>query len=292
MTVRLLLLAAAGLGGCATAPAPEGAVDLLVFAPHPDDEALGCAGILRRAIASGRRVKVVFFTDGDGFPAFAARLAGRPREGLSTSDFLALARYRRDQARNAIQALGGRPDDLVFLGFPDAGLDAVYRRGDDAPFTQPFTGLSRAPRSGAPYVRSAALAEVVDLIRTSKPREIYVTSEADTHRDHQAAFRFVRDAVKAVGYTGPCRTYLIHGGPEWPRPKGATPGALLEARASVGLPWPPPFRVALTPEEAEAKRRAILAHSTHLEGVEEPALAEERVYLESFVKAEEVFWPF
>lgn len=122
-----LLAACAPLLGCRGAATREEAADLLVFAPHPDDEALGCAGILRRAIASGRRAKVVFFTDGDGFPAFAAKLAGRPPAKLGPPDVLELARYRREQARNAMAAIGG-PDDLVFLGYPDAGLDQVYLR--------------------------------------------------------------------------------------------------------------------------------------------------------------------
>ena len=36
---------------------------------------------------------------------------------------------------------------------------------------------------------------------------------------------------------------------------------------------------------------AIRAHSTHLVNQTEPAMVAEREYLESFVKAEEVFWP-
>lgn len=39
--------------------------DALVVAPHPDDESLGCGGSLIRHIKAGRRVKIIFLTDGD-----------------------------------------------------------------------------------------------------------------------------------------------------------------------------------------------------------------------------------
>src|SRR6516162_434303 len=41
---------------------------LLVIAPHPDDEALGAAGLIRRVIATGGSVRIVWMTSGDGFP--------------------------------------------------------------------------------------------------------------------------------------------------------------------------------------------------------------------------------
>ena len=37
---------------------------LLVFAPHPDDEIIGCGGVLLNAIEAGRDVQVVYVTDG------------------------------------------------------------------------------------------------------------------------------------------------------------------------------------------------------------------------------------
>ena len=40
----------------------------MVFSPHPDDESLGAAGLIQRVIETGGSVKVVFMTNGDGFP--------------------------------------------------------------------------------------------------------------------------------------------------------------------------------------------------------------------------------
>jgi hypothetical protein len=39
------------------------------------------------------------------------------------------------------------------------------------------------------------------------------------------------------------------------------------------------------------KLTAIRAHATHLEGALQGPAAEEREYLISFIKSEEVFWP-
>jgi len=59
----------------------------------------------------------------------------------------------------------------------------------------------------------------------------------------------------------------------------------------LGVPWPPPRRIALSAEESRVKLAAIRAHATHLATATEGPLAHERSYLESFVKSEEVFWP-
>ena len=46
----------------------SGATRLLVLAPHPDDEALGAAGLIARVANGGGAVHVVLLTSGDGFP--------------------------------------------------------------------------------------------------------------------------------------------------------------------------------------------------------------------------------
>jgi hypothetical protein len=48
----------------------------MVFAPHPDDEVLGCGGIIQQVLAESRHVTVAVLTSGD---AFTTAAAGFPR---------------------------------------------------------------------------------------------------------------------------------------------------------------------------------------------------------------------
>ena len=88
---------------------------LLVLAPHPDDEVLGCGGLIIAHRERGFPVSVVVMTDG-----------GRGEPG-KTSD----AEYRearRAESRAAAEVLGGV--DLTFLDVPDGGLAAHPEAAD------------------------------------------------------------------------------------------------------------------------------------------------------------------
>jgi LmbE family N-acetylglucosaminyl deacetylase len=306
MTSRYMLLLTLPLVCSLWAAAPH--ADVVVFAPHPDDETLGCAGILAQAVAQRKTAKVVLMTGGDAFPAMASLIAKKPVAGLGRDDFMALSRFRQNQARLAITALGLKAEDLILLGYPDSALERLYKFEGTIAFRQEFTqqretyGLiqpdyhTATHGAAAPYTRTAVLADVVEILRTFQPHQIYVTDAADSHADHSASFRFVQEAAKEVNYRGEFYTYLNHGGEEWPWPKGITPERPFAAHKvkgrtiPLGVVWPPPRRVPLTREQAELKLRAIRAHSSHLAGATDPGMIEERAYLESFVKAEEVFW--
>lgn len=88
-----------------TAP-PRGSV--LVLAPHPDDESLGCGGAMVLHRLQGDRVKVVFATDG---------AAGDPLGHYANCDY---REARRAEARKAGKILGVR--DLVFWEYQDGKL--------------------------------------------------------------------------------------------------------------------------------------------------------------------------
>src|SRR5215467_5232908 len=286
-----------------TQPSPTRSESIVIFAPHPDDEVIGCAGIIMQALARGARVKVVDITSGDGFDAAAAGLAHKKVDEVSPDDFFALSRLRQTQSRNALEILGGKADDLIVLGYPDGDLGNLYDSTDEKVVRQQFTKKnetyaliqkdyhSSVHGEPAPYQRKSVLGDLVELLTTLQPTEIYVTDETDGHVDHRAAFWFVRDAAKQAGYKGAVYTYLVHGLPPWPYPSGVTPNRPFESGkvdgevAPCGMTWPPPRRVALTPEQAQRKLKSIQAHNITVVG-----MPDHQKEMESFVKSEEVFW--
>jgi len=82
-------------------------VNVLVAAPHPDDDIIGCGGSMTRLSRAGHRVTIVYMTSGDA--------GGLTLEGEE------LARIREDEAKQAAGILG--IDDLVFLRNPDGYLE-------------------------------------------------------------------------------------------------------------------------------------------------------------------------
>jgi GlcNAc-PI de-N-acetylase len=160
---------------------------IVVFAPHPDDEVIGCAGIIMQALARGARVKVVAITSGDGFPAAAAGVAHKAVDQVGPDDFFALSRFRQIQSRSALGILGGKAGDLIVLGYPDGDLGSLYDSTDDQVIRQQFTKKSETYASiqkdyhtsmhGKPaaYQRSSVLGDLVELLTGLEPTEIYVT---------------------------------------------------------------------------------------------------------------------
>ncbi len=90
----------------------------VVLAPHPDDETLGCGGLIALKRCLGAQVSVVFMTDG-----------ASSHDGI---DRAALTATRRAEASAACAILGVDADDLYFLEFPDGSLADVDAAAIDA----------------------------------------------------------------------------------------------------------------------------------------------------------------
>ncbi|HAX91740.1 MAG TPA: hypothetical protein DCY07_05980 [Rhodospirillaceae bacterium] len=86
-------------------PAESGG--LMVIAPHPDDETLGCGALIARMRANGVPVRIIVVTDGSAAPT----LQPMPRESLVA--------MRRSETQKAVQALGVQPESIVFLDYQD-----------------------------------------------------------------------------------------------------------------------------------------------------------------------------
>jgi LmbE family N-acetylglucosaminyl deacetylase/glycosyltransferase involved in cell wall biosynthesis len=75
---------------------------LLVLAPHPDDEVIGCGGLVAQHLREGRVVHIAVVTDG-------------AEANTNAAD-------REEESRRGVARLGDGAT-LEFLGFPDRGLD-------------------------------------------------------------------------------------------------------------------------------------------------------------------------
>jgi LmbE family N-acetylglucosaminyl deacetylase len=132
---------------------------VLVAAPHPDDEVLGCAGLMVWLIEQGHRVEILAVTDGDASHAQSARITR-----------LELVERRRFERARALSALGLGDVVVERLQFPDA---AVGRHEAEL---------------------SAALRERLDRETT-----LVVPWRHDGHPDHEAVARAGRRATDAAG---------------------------------------------------------------------------------------------
>ncbi len=81
---------------------------LLVLAPHPDDETLGCGATVIRTLLRDGDVLVATATDG--------------RSSLAEVDPEVMAATRRSELAAATEVLGLSPEQVRILGFPDGEL--------------------------------------------------------------------------------------------------------------------------------------------------------------------------
>lgn len=134
----------------------------IVFAPHQDDETLGCGALIARKRNEGLPVHVVFITDG------SASHTGHPR--LAPSEVRVI---RHGEARAALAVLGVESNAIHFLDEADGTLNhlAEARRVD--------------------LVRRLA-----DLVAEIQPGEIFLPCNPDGSSEHDAAFGFICAAVQ------------------------------------------------------------------------------------------------
>ena len=109
--------------------------DLLVLAPHPDDEVIGCGGLIAAHRALGSAVYVVVMTDGGkGDPTGAAA-------GASYSEL------RRNEAREAARRIGGAEIEAWLLCFRLAWAEVVEDEALTAVLMPQIENLARHMRT-------------------------------------------------------------------------------------------------------------------------------------------------
>jgi LmbE family N-acetylglucosaminyl deacetylase len=269
----LLLLATRGESVADPAAEKPQPLDILVVAPHPDDEAIGCTGVMLQAIEQKQRVGIVLMTNGDAFEGVTV-VAKKTKDQVGPADYVKLAALRQKHTLGAMGRIGIREADLMFLGYPDGGIEKLYRMEGKQPLQSKFTekmatyGVevrdyhSVLHGRPAPYTKAAMIEDLQEIIKTRQPKEIFVTNDADSHPDHRASGWFVRDAAKAAGFRGKLFTYVVHGKP----PKEA-----------------PARTVALTKTQLARKKAVIEEYQVGLSPLHDKLA-------EMYAKPEELFW--
>ena len=270
--------------------APANYQRILVIAPHPDDEALGAAGLIQAGLANGAQVRVVVVTNGDGqaFGPFLLRFKMIPR----AVDYIVDGESRQAETLVGMQVLGLPQAAVSFLGYPDHQLSQLWQ--DDwntkCPLKGKYTRSWKSPYSQTydPYSDYCGLSLLDDLRRfigDFKPDLVIVSHPNDDHPDHRAVSNFVRLAAAEVmesnsSYKPLVLGYLVHYG-YYPQPRGLHPEARLQPPAplsSSGLEW---LQLDLTPSQTQNKARSIQAYKSQIKLL--------RSFLPSFARLDEPF---
>jgi LmbE family N-acetylglucosaminyl deacetylase len=278
-------MAAAGNGSLAFSAGDR----VMVLAPHPDDESLGCGGVLHDAVRAGVPVHVVFLTNGDANEL--SFLVWEKHPVVVPSAVIAMGRTRAQEALHAARALGLPADAVTFLGYPDAGTMTMWTDywGTRPPYRSLLTRVSAVPyatalRPGAPYKPEDVMRDLQTVLRKVRPTKIFVSHPADAHPDHRAWYLYATATLwETPDLPAPeIHPFLIHH-KHWPVPAADPPATPLGPPPLLGyeIAWQ---RRPLDADDQEAKRNALAAHATQM--------AYSRDFMLGFVRANELFGDF
>jgi LmbE family N-acetylglucosaminyl deacetylase len=143
---------------------------VLVVAPHPDDETLGCGGAIALLRARGTAVEVLVVSDGtQSHPNSIEYPARRLRQ------------VREAETRLALSLLGVEAPQVAFLSLPDGAVPVVGPAGC-------------LPNAAAQMALERCTAE----LRRVAPRTMFVPYRHDPHRDHRATWSLVQAAIASL----------------------------------------------------------------------------------------------
>ena len=263
---------------------------VMVFAPHSDDETLGCGGMLATSVSNGAKVRVVLLTNGDGFRLAVGRAYKTLR--VTPAECIRFACKRQIETLHALSTLGIPSKQVTFLGYPDRGIEPLWSKYWDASilYKSRATQADHSPyrnslTPNAPYCGESLLSDIEKTIKASEPTDIYLPHPCDNHPDHYATYCFVAAAVEQLrteGYAKRIRmhTYLVHRG-DWPTPKGDHPAEPLAPPYALACSVTQWMSLELSSEVTDLKRSAIKEYKTQT--------AMERGFLMSFARRNEIF---
>lgn len=136
---------------------------ILIASPHPDDETLGCGGLIARCAALGCSVTVLAMTNGE---------ASHPGDRAWQEK---LGDIRKNEQYSALKALGLAEPDVVPLGLPDGGLERLSEEQCEL-----------------------IEARIWEVMQARGIRTVFVPAVDDCHSDHRMTARLL--AAAALGH--------------------------------------------------------------------------------------------
>jgi LmbE family N-acetylglucosaminyl deacetylase len=160
---------------------------LLVVAPHPDDETLGCGILLQQVLAAGGEVCVLLLTDGDNNP-WPQRYVER-RISIDDAARQRWGARRREEVMHALARLGVPASAVHALGWCD--MEITSRLRDEA---------------------AKSTASMRAVIEAFQPNLVCGPALRDSHPDHGAAHVLCRLALAGMESAPRLLAYPVHGG--------------------------------------------------------------------------------
>ncbi len=246
----------------ATGPHITSSDRVLIVAPHPDDETIATAGVIRYCIENNIPVHVVVVTNGG-------------------SGQLGITRYH--ESISAMSILGLSQDNITFLDYTQ-GVDSLFNENWDRSINVygDHTQNVFAYQRNANYTGVSLEKNMENVITNFSPTIIIYPDPNDSNPDHWGVSSFVEYATNNLNYNGQMYTYLIHVSSIWPFPRGYFPQTYL---------LPPSFLsnqnkwvlFHLDYSDESFKYYAINSYKSQI--------SSDPTYLQSFVRKNELFIP-
>lgn len=138
---------------------------LIVFAPHPDDETLGCGGTIIKKAKEGYEITIVVMTDGRNALSTVFGINSNP-----TPEELKLIRI--EEIKRALAILGVTEEKLMFFNFEDGDLWQNRKEAEE---------------------------RVTEILGKISPAEVYFPCQKEYNADHRAANYIILDSLRRVG---------------------------------------------------------------------------------------------
>lgn len=191
--------------------------NIVLFAPHQDDEILSACLFLERMKSQHFNVSVIFATNGD---------ANGPCEG----------KIRAEESLYALSEIGIEEKDIYFMGYGDTGYQSessflyrIYLSNDMYINTTPYSDKTYHPLglktfhsfifgNEAVYNRKNFVLDINTIINYLEPDILILPSAYDSHFDHKALAFFFNDILRNIRKSFTVYSYLIHSGNDivWP----------------------------------------------------------------------------